>query len=492
VARMLHQKLYMTIQFVCFTLLVLTLSLPSLAQVPFTDADAEAIQVFLGKNFRDGDAGMVIGILDKQKSKVFGAGKPDNGTEQEMDGDTIFEIGSVTKVFTSLLAFDMERRGEAKLDDPVSKFLPNHVKAPAYKGKEITLRNLAAQDSGLPWAPGNLTDRDLKELSRKALGEVNNAYTVEKLYVFLSGYTLTTPPGTRFEYSSVGMALLGHVMELKTSETYETLLVNRICRPLKMESTRIKLTATQKGRLARGHYIDGSPAENLNLQAMASAGALLSTANDLLKFLSANLGFTLTELSPLMEEMQVVRHSGAPRFGNTAMPWVDDGMYHPPGSELLGHGGGGFGYLAFIGFDKKKRRGVVVLSNQMRVNPQGVGWTILQGMPLTYENVTFLVREIVGIGIALDADKKTGLVRITTVYPKSPGRQAGLFPGLLIQKINGASVEGKSLPECLGMIGGKAGTKVRLEIINPEKNETNAVELTRQKFITATGDFVNE
>jgi C-terminal processing protease CtpA/Prc len=153
----------------------------------------------------------------------------------------------------------------------------------------------------------------------------------------------------------------------------------------------------------------------------------------------------------------------------------------------LGHGGGGFGYLAFIGLDKIKRRAVVVLCNQMNVNPAGIGWTILQGMELSRENITWFVREIVGTGVALDADPKSGLLRITTVYPNSPAGQAGLSPGLIIRKIDGVSVRGKSIQECLGLIGGRAGTKVRFEIVNPERNETKTVELTRQKFVTSTG-----
>ena len=144
--------------------------------------------------------------------------------------------------------------------------------------------------------------------------------------------------------------------------------------------------------------------------------------------------------------------------------------------------------MAFVAFDKKKRRGVVVLTNQMKVHPGGIGWTILQGMPLTQEHITFPVREVVGKGIGLDTDEKTGMPRITTVYPKSPAGQIGISVGLVIQKINGTSVEGKSLKECLAMIGGPVASKVRLELVNPERNETNTVELARQKFLTATGD----
>jgi CubicO group peptidase (beta-lactamase class C family) len=475
----------------CGFFAALVLSAPLLAaQTDFTDTEPGAIQVFLRRTFTNNNAGMVIGILDQHGSKVFSAGKLDNGTDQQVSGDTIFEIGSVTKAFTSLLALEMDRRGEMKLDDPVAKYLPERLKMPRYEGKEITLRNLAAQDSGLPWNPDDLDKiltRDPKKPSLKEFMEASGAYSSDQLYASISRHKLTSAPGTRFQYANIGMTLLGQAMTLKAGESYESLVVSRIAQPLKMGNTRITLTPEQNARLARGHWADGSPSENSRHQVLGSAGALLSTANDLLKFLSANLGFTQTELTPLMEEMQIVRHTDSPQFGRTAMPWHDQGMYQPSGSELWAHGGNGFGHLAFIGFDKKKRRGVVVLSNQMAVNPSGVGWTILQGMELSRENVTYFVREIVGIGIALDADKKTGLLRITTVYPKSPAGQASLTVGLVIQKINGVSVEGKSIQECLGMMGGPEGAKVRFEIINPERKETNTVELTRQKFVTSTG-----
>ena len=175
------------------------------------------------------------------------------------------------KVFTSLLALEMDRRGEMKLDDPVAKYLPERVKVPAYDGREIALRNLATQDSGLPWNPDNLDrilNQDTKKPSLKEFKEASDAYTVEDLYAFLSGHKLTNAPGTRFQYSNVGMALLGHAMELKAGANYESLVVNRICSPLKMDSTRITLTPAQKARLATGHFADGKPGENVNFQVM--------------------------------------------------------------------------------------------------------------------------------------------------------------------------------------------------------------------------------
>jgi CubicO group peptidase (beta-lactamase class C family) len=474
---------------VCFSWLVLAAPSPA-AQAVFTDADADGIRMFLGRTFTNGHAGMVIGIVDQGGSRVFGAGKLDDGTDREVTGDTVFEIGSVTKVFTSLLVLEMDRRGEVKLDDPVAKYLPGRVKVPSYAGKEITLRNLAVQDSGLPFHPDSI-ERILDWASGKPkLKEFKaacDAFTTEDLYAFLSELELTNAPGIRFQYSNVGMALLGQAMALRAGASYESLVVDRVARPLNMDSTGITVTPELKARLARGHWADGTPSENLKFQVQGSAGGMISTANDLMKFLSANLGFTQTGLTLLMEEMQIVRHTGAPRFGTTAMPWMDEGVYQPPGSELLGHGGGGLGYLAFVGFDKKKRRGVAVLSNQMVVNPSGVGWTILQGMELSHENVTYLVREIVGIGIALGVDQPTGMVRITSVYPKSPAGRAGLTAGLLIRSINGITVEGKSVQECMGLMGGPEGAKVQFELLNPARKEANTVELTRQKFVTSTG-----
>ena len=108
-------------------------------------------------------------------------------------------------------------------------------------------------------------------------------------------------------------------MERRTGADYDRLVVSRICRPLKMDSTLITLTPELKSRLARGHWRDGKRSEHLDFQVMASAGSLLSTANDLLKFLSANLGFTDTHLGPLMAKTQVIRHTGSPKNGKTAI-----------------------------------------------------------------------------------------------------------------------------------------------------------------------------
>ncbi|MDB6054004.1 MAG: putative Serine-type D-Ala-D-Ala carboxypeptidase [Verrucomicrobiales bacterium] len=462
--------------FLCaFVLLFASLSLT--AQNLFINAEAD-INTFLRDNFTKTNAGMVIGIVDERGSRVFSAGRLDNGTSGGVDGDTIFEIGSVTKTFTALLALEMEQRGEIKLDDPVAKYLPTSVKVPGYAGQEITLLNLAAQDSSLPFNADNLSGKDWLE-------RFNN-YTAQNMYAFLSGYTLTRTPGANFQYSNLGMSLLGHVMELKTGTNFESLIVNRICLPLQMDSTRIKLTPEMKVRLATGHDGDGNRAKNYDFTVMVGAGALLSTANDLLKFVSANLGLTPSSLTPLMKKSQVIRHHVAPEFGNTAMPWWDSGVFQPPGMDLTGHGGGSIGYSAFIGFDKKQRRGVVVLVNQVAsvANPYAIGWRILQRAPLTGRTPKTIVpmQEFVGSGLAYEMDK-AGTLQIKEVFPNTSASEAGLTRGLIVEKINGLPTQGKTLAECVSIGKERADGKVTMQLINPEQKSTNTVELVRKKFL---------
>jgi D-alanyl-D-alanine-carboxypeptidase/D-alanyl-D-alanine-endopeptidase len=453
-------------------------------------ADDSTIKTFLHDNFDGKNVGMVIGLVDERGGRVFSAGGMDNGTKQTVDGDTVFEIGSVTKTFTTLLLQDSAGRGEVKLEDSISDYLPKSVRCPTYGGKEITLLQLATHTSGLPEFPNNLSPGD----GNRAY----SGYTVEQLYDFLSGFTLTCEPGRQWEYSNVGMALLAHILVLKTGTDYESLVTERICRPLKMESTRITLTDEMKSRFARGHDSSGAPLPGQKFSVMNGASGLRSTANDLLKYISANLDLNHSSLTPLMKLTQAPRSSAPPKHNLTAMDWVDHGDVQPPGMKLLGHGGLTTGYTAFIAIDLNRNRGVVVLFNQRtdysrRLNtgpgglgPDSVGWLILEGGRLTPQTASVLFagnsEELVGIGVRLDFDAATHALVMSKVFPDSPASRVGLPPGLIVQKVDGVSTAGKTMAECLGLIRGKAGTKVRLELMNPKRNETNTVELMRQKF----------
>ena len=229
-----------------FTFLLTAFSLRAAAE-EFTDAIHAFLQQRVEVEKRD--VGMVIGLVDEHGTRIVSCGKLDNGTDQEVNGDTVFEIGSVTKTFTALLLQDMVERGQMKLDDPVAKYLPKSVRVPIRNGKEITLLQLATHTSGLPTTSVTWTPRRAENPRAE--------YTIERMYDFISGYQLTRDPGTKYEYSTVGMALLGQAIALKAGTDYESLVVDRICRPLGMDSTRITLTPELKNRFATGHNAFG-------------------------------------------------------------------------------------------------------------------------------------------------------------------------------------------------------------------------------------------
>src|SRR5438093_1240971 len=202
-------SIHRTARFVCYAALLLAAQFAAAAQNSLTGAEADGIKAFLYDNFRQTNGCMVVGLADQRGNRIFNAGKLDNGTDREVNGDTVFFIGSASKTFTTLLLEDMVERGKMKLDDPVAKYLPKFVNMPTRGGKEITLLDLATHTAGFPINPDNMSGVNVKEQYE--------TYTVEKMYAFLSGYRLSRDPGMEFEYSNVGMALLGHVMALQAS-----------------------------------------------------------------------------------------------------------------------------------------------------------------------------------------------------------------------------------------------------------------------------------
>lgn len=444
----------------------------------FAATQADEINALLRESPTSTRAAIVVGLLDEHGSQIFSAGKLDNGTDRKPDGDTLFEIGSITKTFTVLLLEDMVERGAMKLDDPVEKYLPKSVKVPTHDGKAITLLDLATHTSGLPRDPDNLTPTH--GLPENAFAD----YTVERLYTFLGSYALRRDPGEQFDYSNVGMALLGHVIARRAGTNYESLVVERICRPLGMDGTRITLTPEMKTRLAAGHDQRDNRASNWEFLVYDGAGGLRSTANDLLKYLSANLGLEKSDLTPLMEKTHSIRHRGNSMHGDTAMAWMVRGEGLESGQALLGHAGGTGGYETFIGFNATQRKGVTVLCGQQGgMSPESLGWLLLKGVPLSPAIARALLPagDTIGVGVGLALDPTNHALRIIQVLSNSPAAQAGLSPGLSVTRIDDTPVAGKELLECVGLIRGTAGTKVRLELLNPDHSETNTVELIRRK-----------
>jgi len=347
---MIHRVVALIFATSLLSLVALAQSLPNSPVPP--DTEIRKVLAERIDTFHQG-VGIVVGVIEPQGRRIVAYGALNQGDARPLNGDTIFEIGSVTKVFTSLLLADMVQRGEVALSDPVAKFLPADVKVPERGGRLITLVDLSTHTSGLPRLPSNLQPKN----SANPYAD----YTVEQLYQFLSTYQLTRDIGSQFEYSNLGGGLLGLALARRAGMDYEALVHSRITGPLGMNCTGITLTPEMKARLAVGHNEKLAATSNWDLPTLAGAGALRSSVNDMLTFLAANLGYVKSPLAPAMASMLAVRRTtGNPSTGEIGLGWL---IVKPSSEEIVWHNGGTGGYRSFIGFEPKTRVGVVVLSN---------------------------------------------------------------------------------------------------------------------------------
>jgi serine-type D-Ala-D-Ala carboxypeptidase/endopeptidase len=316
-------------------------------------SDAEIRKILVDRIDRDKQGvGIVVGVIEPAGRRVVAYGALDKGDTRPLNRETVFEIGSMTKVFTSLLLADMVQHGEVALDDPVVKYLPAGVKMPERGGKQITLVDLSTHTSGLPRLPDNFKPKD----NANPYAD----YSVEQMYQFLSSYQLTRDIGSKYEYSNLGGGLLGHVLARRAGMSYEQLVQTRILGPLGMKSTAITLSPGMKGRLAVGHNMSLEPVANWDLPTLAGAGALRSTADDVLEFLAANLGYIKTPLAPAMAAQLAVRRPADDPNLKIALGWH---ILTIDSHEIVWHNGGTGGYRTYMAYDLKRRVGIVVLSN---------------------------------------------------------------------------------------------------------------------------------
>jgi len=273
-----------------------------------------------------------VGVISKDSKQMFFHGSA--------NGDTIFELCSVTKVFTALLLADMTVKNELDLYDPVNKLLGER----AVTSKDLRLFHLATHTSGLPRSPADFTMK----------------YSEQQLFEFLSNYSSPITAGTKFKYSNLGFGLLGHALALHSDTSYEQLVRDRICTPLQMKDTRIRMSPAQSRRHADGHSSTGQKIPTRELPVVYfGAGALRTTMNDMLKFLKANMA---PKQSKLEQAINITHKPYLP----SAIPDTRTGLawnITPTGlSTVVWHEGQIQSHYAFIGVDRKQGIGTVILS----------------------------------------------------------------------------------------------------------------------------------
>jgi len=278
------------------------------------------------------------------ETMLLNYGTISEGGGPSVTSNTVYEIGSITKIFTGILLAEAVNAGTVKFDDPIQKYLPPGIQAPMYKDIPITLVNLATHHSSLP--------RDL------------DSDNLSDLYNWLNTYQLAQAPGSQYVYSNLGYSLLGDILARLSGNDFGTLAYNSISQPLGLMDTSETLSADQKSRLAQGYAVDGSLAAYFpDSGAMSGAGYLHSTLDDMTRFLIDNMrpDSTPLALASSIRLTQMTIANGPDPGSGMGLGWEIDRPGMP--SERIWKGGGTLGFTTYISFARDGSSGFVLLTN---------------------------------------------------------------------------------------------------------------------------------
>jgi D-alanyl-D-alanine-carboxypeptidase/D-alanyl-D-alanine-endopeptidase len=294
--------------------------------------------------------GIAVAVFEDGKSKFISYGFSSLATHEPVTSKTLFEIGSVTKTFTcSTLSYFVQKK-ELVLNDPAQKHLPSSISLPEKNGKPITLLHLATAHSGLPRMPGNFSPADQ---SNPYID-----YTEKELTSYLNNCELKNEPGTTYEYSNLGMGLLGFILTQEKNKPYAELIKEVVLSPLGMNQTFISGEGNSK-HLATG-YRETNPVKPWtwnNQSVLTGAGGLVSNAEDMLKFMVAQLNSEKTVLYTAFQEARKERSDAGSSTMQIGLGW------HIREHKYIWHNGGTAGFRSFVGFDPEKNRAIVILTN---------------------------------------------------------------------------------------------------------------------------------
>ena len=352
---------------VCFLLLSGCQKEPS--SEPQFESFEEELEYLVDQYVRMGAA---IGIVDQQQNiREYYFGSISGNRDHSPDSHSLFEIGSITKTFTATLLAKMILDGKLDLEDKLGSLLPQgEVTVPQWSGINITLEHLATHSSGLPKKP---QDSAQPFPSGYDPYDPYAAYSTADIYDYLSSWcTLLFEPGTQYAYSNTGMGLVGHVLGLVDSSSYEDVLHRELLEPLGMFETTLFITDDHLPFLAPGHDEDRDSVSNYDaLDIFQGAGFLKSSLHDMLIYLQAQMGLrnsSLDDAIALTHQIHfdvgdVTYNDREGRYDlSIGLAWHRDSL--PEGYTFYWHGGRTNGYMAYMAFDPDALTGVVILCNQ--------------------------------------------------------------------------------------------------------------------------------
>ena len=333
------------------------------AQDCANDAIRKAGDAFIAAGSADG---LSIAVVKDGKTTFCDFGTVERGKARLPTPDTVYEIGSISKTFGSLLLAQAIVAGKAEVDDDMRRYLPpGEYPGLVYQGQPATLRNLVSTTSALP---DNLPD----ELTRKAKAAKPedkpfvivaglNRYTMPQFLADLRQAKLERQPGAMAAHSNVAAQVVGLIDARLLGKPFETLLAERIEHPLGMASGTDKARAA---RMATGYTGEGWVAPVWDAPVTRAAGGLRYSTRDMAKYAA----YQLAERDPAVKLSHQAQW-GDPGEGATAFNWVIDLMVD--GQPQLTHTGGTFGFASYMQLYPRSGYAVVLLANRSAQNTQG-------------------------------------------------------------------------------------------------------------------------
>jgi serine-type D-Ala-D-Ala carboxypeptidase/endopeptidase len=298
--------------------------------------------------------GLSVGYIEGKHSKTLHLGSS-NRAKKKADNSTLYEIGSISKVFTGLMLADAVVRGEIDLHAAADVANPAGIRLPSRDGRSIKWLDLSTDRAGLPRLPTNLPLTDLTNPYRD--------YDSKKAAAFLKQYKLPRQPGDSQEYSNFGTSVLGYLVAQKSGKSYQQLLLERIANPLQMTDCTVSVSNDQRNRLATPHDKFGSATPPWTFADLPGAGGIRATMRDMMSFAQAQLTPPTGTLGDAIE-LAWKQHSKADASG----PAMGLGWMIAGDGQTRWHNGQTGGSHSAIFINRELNCAVVVLCNTAVTN----------------------------------------------------------------------------------------------------------------------------
>ena len=302
----------------------------------------------------------VIGVIDKNGTRFYNYGQMSLTDSLKPNENSIFEIGSVAKIFTTALIADLELNKEIEINNSINQYMPVFDQVLKNNNRIITLEDLINHTSGLPRNPTNVKRDDSNRYSD---------YSKADLIEFLSSYTVDSST-KEYVYSNLAYLVLENVIENKTKKSYESLINDKIWGTLGMNDSYFTVPDAKRDRLVTP-YRTGEHVEELDMGQFPAGGGIKTTAKEMIRFIAAQLGIHSTTLDSALKLTHEERFSnidgefGLEYEGKLGLAW-DIMERKESGKTIHYHKGGTNGFVSFAGFNLEDQIGVVVLASGHR------------------------------------------------------------------------------------------------------------------------------